>query len=61
MMLILGAMLGRHVGEGQMMQAIGKLHRLCIIIEWTAVVELPGPKVIIALLIFLKILFKVLF
>jgi hypothetical protein len=60
-MLILATLLGGHVGEGEMMQAVVKLHRLCVIIEWMAVFVLPGPKVIITLLIFLIILLKVLF
>jgi hypothetical protein len=59
-MLVLAAMFGGHVGEGEMMQAAAKIHRVCFIIEWTAVVDLTGPKVIITLLIFLIILFKVL-
>jgi hypothetical protein len=58
-MLVLAAMFGGHVGEGEMMQAAAKIHRVCFI-EWKAVVDLTGPKVIITLLIFLIILFKVL-
>ena len=47
MKFILASELGGQVREGESVQAILKLHRVCVILVWTAIVNLASPKVIV--------------